>query len=223
MSTHETWTAVDAYLSSTLGLQDPALENTLKASEAAGLPRIEVSAPAGRLLRLLAQIQGARRILEIGTLGGYSTINLARGLAEGGRVVTLEYDPRHAEVAAANIAAAGLAEQVEIRVGKALDTLPQLELEGREPFDLAFIDADKANNPHYVRWALRLSRPGALIVVDNVIRNGAVLDPDGNADVQGTRAALSLIAEEPRLDGTAIQTVGAKGWDGFALARVLPE
>jgi predicted O-methyltransferase YrrM len=223
MSTHETWTAVDAYLSSTLGLQDPALENALKASEAAGLPRIEVSAPAGRLLRLLAQIQGARRILEIGTLGGYSTINLARGLAEGGRVVTLEYDPRHAEVAAANIAAAGLAEQVEIRVGRALDTLPQLELEGREPFDLSFIDADKANNPNYIRWALRLSRPGALIVVDNVIRNGGVLDPDGSADIQGTRAALALIAEEPRLDGTAIQTVGAKGWDGFALARVLSE
>ncbi|RAG83946.1 methyltransferase [Streptacidiphilus pinicola] len=221
MSTHETWTAVDAYLSSTLGLQDPALENALKASEAAGLPRIEVSAPAGRLLRLLAQIQGARRVLEIGTLGGYSTINLARGLAEGGRVVTLEYDPRHAEVAAANIAAAGLADQVEIRVGKALDTLPQLELEGLEPFDLSFIDADKANNPHYIRWALRLSRPGALIVVDNVIRNGGVLDADGGADIQGTRAALALIAEEPRLDGTAIQTVGAKGWDGFALARVL--
>lgn len=223
MSTHETWTAVDAYLSSTLGLQDPALENALKASEAAGLPRIEVSAPAGRLLRLLAQIQGARRILEIGTLGGYSTINLARGLAEGGRVVTLEYDPRHAEVAAANIAAAGLAEQVEIRVGKALDTLPQLELEGREPFDLSFIDADKANNPNYVRWALRLSRPGALIVVDNVVRDGGVLDADGGPDIQGTRAALALIAEEPRLDGTAIQTVGAKGWDGFALARVLSD
>ncbi|WP_042381446.1 O-methyltransferase [Streptacidiphilus melanogenes] len=223
MSTHETWTAVDAYLSSTLGLQDPALENALKASEAAGLPRIEVSPPAGRLLRLLAQIQGARRILEIGTLGGYSTINLARGLAEGGRVVTLEYDPRHAEVAAANIAAAGLAEQVEIRVGKALDTLPQLELEGREPFDLSFIDADKANNPHYIRWALRLSRPGALIVVDNVIRNGGVLDPEGGADIQGTRAALAFIADEPRLDGTAIQTVGSKGWDGFALARVLSE
>ncbi|WP_042365397.1 O-methyltransferase [Streptacidiphilus neutrinimicus] len=221
MSTHETWTAVDAYLSTTLGLQDPALENTLKASEAAGLPRIEVSPPAGRLLRLLAQIQGARRVLEIGTLGGYSTINLARGLAEGGRVVTLDYDPRHAEVAAANIAAAGLAEQVEIRVGKALDTLPQLELEGREPFDLSFIDADKANNPHYIRWALRLSRPGALIVVDNVIRNGGVLDPEGGPDIQGTRAALALIADEPRLDGTAIQTVGAKGWDGFALARVL--
>ncbi|MEZ0066411.1 putative O-methyltransferase YrrM [Streptacidiphilus sp. MAP12-20] len=221
MSTPETWTAVDDYLTTTLGLRDPALENALKASDAAGLPKIEVSPPAGQLLNLLAEIQGARRILEIGTLGGYSTICLARGLAEGGRVVTLEYDPRHAEVAAANIAAAGLADQVEIRVGKALDTLPQLELEGREPFDLAFIDADKESNPQYIQWALRLARPGALIVVDNVVRNGGVLDPEGNAAIQGTRAALELIASEPRLSGTAIQTVGAKGYDGFAIARVL--
>ncbi|WP_037604450.1 O-methyltransferase [Streptacidiphilus rugosus] len=221
MSTQETWTAVDDYLTATLGLRDPALENALKASEAAGLPKIEVSQPAGRLLNLLAQIQGARRILEIGTLGGYSTICLARGLAEGGRVVTLEYDPRHAEVAAANIAAAGLADLVEIRIGKALDTLPQLELEGREPFDLVFVDADKENNPQYVRWALRLARPGALIVVDNVVRDGAVLDPNGNEAIQGTRGALELIASEPRLSGTAIQTVSTKGYDGFALARVL--
>ncbi|MBF9069996.1 O-methyltransferase [Streptacidiphilus fuscans] len=221
MSTHENWTAVDSYLTSTLDLLDPALDNALKSSAAAGLPHIEVSAPAGRLLRLLAELQGARRILEIGTLGGFSTINLARGLAEGGRVVTLEYDPHHAEVAAANIEAAGLTDRVEIRIGKALDTLPQLELEGREPFDLAFIDADKQNNPNYVRWALRLCRPGALIVVDNVIRNGGVLDPNGDDTIQGTRATLELIESEPRLLGTAVQTVGAKGWDGFALARVL--
>jgi predicted O-methyltransferase YrrM len=221
MSTHETWNAVDDYLTATLGLSDPALEHALKATAAAGLPLIEVSAPAGRLLRLLAEVQGARRILEIGTLGGYSTICLARGLAEGGRVVTLEYDPRHAEVAAANIAAAGLSEQVEIRVGAALDTLPVLESEGGAPFDLCFIDADKANNPNYIRWALRLSRPGALIVVDNVVRGGSVLDENGDEATQGTRDALALIAAEPRLTGTAIQTVSAKGYDGFAIAWVV--
>ncbi|MFC1412676.1 O-methyltransferase [Streptacidiphilus sp. N1-12] len=224
MSTHEQyeqWNAVDSYLSDTLGLADPALEAALKASDAAGLPQIAVSAPHGRLLHLLARIQGARRILEIGTLGGYSAICLARALPEDGRLLTLEFDPRHAEVARGNIAAAGLADKVEVRVGAALDTLPLLQQEGASPFDLAFIDADKANNPAYVRWALELSRPGTLIVVDNVIRDGKVADlTSEDPAIKGTQETLALIAAEPRLTGTAVQTVGSKGYDGFALAVV---
>jgi predicted O-methyltransferase YrrM len=219
------WNTVDRYLSDTFDLDDPALAAALKASDAAGLPRIAVSAPHGRMLQLLAQIRGARRILEIGTLGGYSTICLARALPADGRLVTLEFDPRHAEVARANIAAAGHAEQVEVRVGAALDTLPLLEAELKagegEPFDLTFIDADKANNPSYVRWALALSRPGSIIVVDNVVRSGKVADADSeDPAIIGTRAALEYIAAEPRLNGTAVQTVGSKGYDGFALAVV---
>ncbi|MFC1433997.1 O-methyltransferase [Streptacidiphilus sp. N1-3] len=224
MSTHEQyeqWNAVDSYLSDTLGLADPALEAALKASDAAGLPQIAVSAPHGRLLHLLARIQGARRILEIGTLGGYSAICLARALPEDGRLLTLEFDPRHAEVARGNIAAAGLADKVEVRVGAALDTLPLLQQEAVGPFDLAFIDADKANNPAYVRWALELSRPGTLIVVDNVIRDGKVADlTSEDPAIKGTQETLALIAAEPRLTGTAVQTVGSKGYDGFALAVV---
>ncbi|MHA6758892.1 O-methyltransferase [Streptacidiphilus sp. PAMC 29251] len=218
---HEQWNAVDSYLSDTLGLADPALEAALKASDAAGLPQIAVSAPHGRLLQLLARIHGARRILEIGTLGGYSAICLARALPEGGKLVTLEFDPRHAEVARANIAAAGLADKVEVRVGPALETLPLLQREGAEPFDLAFIDADKVNNPNYVRWALELGRPGSLIIVDNVIRDGKVVDAESeDPAIRGTREALEFIAAEPRLTGTAIQTVGSKGYDGFAVAVV---
>ncbi|MFC1418856.1 O-methyltransferase [Streptacidiphilus cavernicola] len=222
MSTHEQqWNDVDSYFSDTLGLADPALEAALKASDAAGLPQIAVSATQGRLLQLLAGIHGARRILEIGTLGGYSTICLARALPEDGRLVSLEYDPKHAEVARGNIAAAGLADKVEVRVGPALDSLPLLQSEGVGPFDLAFIDADKVNNPHYVRWALELSRPGTVIIVDNVVRDGKVADAASQEpSVLGTRAALEYIAAEPRLTGTAIQTVGAKGYDGFALAVV---
>ena len=218
---YQQWDAVDSYFSDTLGLADPALDGALKASDAAGLPQIAVSAPQGRLLQLLARIHGARRILEIGTLGGYSTICLARALPEGGTVVSLEFDPRHAEVARANIAAAGLADKVEVRVGPALESLPLLQREDAGPFDLAFIDADKANNPSYVRWALELGRPGSLIVVDNVVRDGKVAD--GTSDdpaIRGTREALEFIAAEPRLTGTAIQTVGSKGYDGFALAVV---
>jgi predicted O-methyltransferase YrrM len=222
VSTHEQqWNDVDTYFAETLALTDPALEGALKSSDAAGLPQIAVSAPQGKLLQLLAQLQGARTILEIGTLGGYSTICLARALPEGGRLITLEFDPRHAEVARGNIAAAGLADKVEVRVGPALESLPRLQAEGLGPFDLSFIDADKVNNPAYVRWALELSRPGSLIIVDNVVRNGKVVD--GGSDdpsVQGTRAALEFIAAEPRLSGTAIQTVGTKGYDGFALAVV---
>jgi predicted O-methyltransferase YrrM len=225
MSTHEQqqqqWNDVDSYFGDTLGLADPALEAALKASDAAGLPQIAVSAPQGRLLHLLARIHGARRILEIGTLGGYSTICLARALPEDGRLVSLEFDPRHAEVARSNIAAAGLSDKVEVRVGPALETLPLLQREDLGPFDLAFIDADKVNNPAYVRWALELGRPGTVIVVDNVVRDGKVADgASDDPSVRGTREALAFIAAEPRLTGTAIQTVGSKGYDGFALAIV---
>ncbi|QMU76531.1 O-methyltransferase [Streptacidiphilus sp. PB12-B1b] len=222
MSSHETWDAVDAYITETLALRDPALDTTLKASAAAGLPPIAVSEPQGRMLQLLAAVQGARSILEIGTLGGYSTICLARALPEDGRLTTLEYDPAHAEVARGNIAAAGLADRVEVRVGAALETLPQVQADGLGPFDLVFIDADKVNNPSYVRWALELSRPGTLIIVDNVVRNGKVSDASSqDPAILGTRAALEFIAAEPRLVGTAVQTVGSKGYDGFALARVV--
>jgi predicted O-methyltransferase YrrM len=221
MSSNSTWNDVDDYLSRTLALTDPALDAALASSAAAGLPPIAVSAPQGRLLQLLAEIRGARNILEIGTLGGFSTIGLARALPKDGRLVSLEYDPRHAEVARANIAAAGLADKVEVRVGAALDSLPQLKAERLGPFDLVFIDADKANNANYARWALDLGRPGTLIVVDNVVRGGKVLDASGeDPAVVGSRAALEFIAAEPRLTATAIQTVGSKGYDGFVLALV---
>jgi len=221
MSSNDTWNDVDAYFTRTLGLTDPVLDAALAASAAAGLPPIAVSAPQGRLLRLLAVVQGARKILEIGTLGGFSTIELARALPEDGRLVSLEYDPKHAEVARGNLAAAGLADRVEVRVGAALDSLPQVQADGVGPFDLVFIDADKGNNARYVRWALDLSRPGTLIIVDNVVRGGRVLDGSSeDPSVVGTRAALDLIAAEPRLTATALQTVGSKGYDGFVLARV---
>jgi predicted O-methyltransferase YrrM len=221
MSSNDTWNDVDAYFTRTLGLTDPVLDAALSASAAAGLPPIAVSAPQGRLLRLLAVVQGARKILEIGTLGGFSTIELARALPEDGRLVSLEYDPKHAEVARGNLAAAGLADRAEVRVGAALDSLPQVQADGLGPFDLVFIDADKGNNAHYVRWALDLSRPGTLIIVDNVVRGGRVLDGSSqDPSVVGTRAALDLIAAEPRLTATALQTVGSKGYDGFVLARV---
>ncbi|AZP17410.1 O-methyltransferase [Streptomyces aquilus] len=221
MSESQLWDAVDTYFATQLAPDDEALEAALRDSEAAGLPAIAVTAAQGKLLQLLAQIQGARRILEVGTLGGYSTIRLARALPAGGRLISLEYSPRHAEVAARNIARAGLDRLVEIRVGAALDSLPRLADEHPDPFDLVFIDADKENNPHYVEWALKLTRAGSLIIVDNVVRGGRVADPDDtDADVMGTRAAIELLGSHPRLTATAIQTVGAKGYDGFALARV---
>jgi len=221
MSSSDLWNAVDDYFGQTVAPSDPALDAALAASDAAGLPQIAVSAPLGKLLQLLARIRGAANILEIGTLGGYSTICLARALPEGGRLISLEYDPRHAEVARGNIAAAGLADRVEVRVGAALDSLPQLQADGLGPFDLVFIDADKVNNAHYVRWAVDLSRPGTLIIVDNVVRGGRVLDESGeDPAVTGTRSALEVVAAEPRLTATAVQTVGSKGYDGFVLARV---
>jgi predicted O-methyltransferase YrrM len=221
MSSNQAWDAVDAYITETLALRDPILDAVLKASAAAGLPPIAVSEPQGRMLQLLASVQGARNILEIGTLGGYSTICLARALPGDGKLVTLEFDPAHAEVARGNIAAAGLDDRVQVRVGAALDTLPQVQADGLGPFDLVFIDADKVNNPHYVRWALELSRPGTLIIVDNVVRQGKVADAASeDPAIQGTRAAFEFIAAEPRLSATAVQTVGSKGYDGFALVRV---
>ncbi|MFE9993606.1 O-methyltransferase [Streptomyces avermitilis] len=217
------WDDVDDYFTTLLAPEDEALTAALRDSDAAGLPHINVAPNQGKLLQLLAEIQGARRILEIGTLGGYSTIWLGRALPQDGRLISFEYDARHAEVARRNLARAGLDRISEVRVGPALESLPKLADERPEPFDLVFIDADKVNNPHYVEWALKLTRPGSLIVVDNVVRGGGVTDA-GSADpsVRGTRSALELIAEHPKLSGTAVQTVGSKGYDGFALARVLP-
>ncbi|MFE3200466.1 O-methyltransferase [Embleya sp. NPDC059237] len=215
------WSAVDGYFTDLLGPDDEVLRAAQRESDAAGLPPIAVTAHQGRFLHLLARIRGARRILEIGTLGGYSTIHLARALPEDGRLVTLEYAPRHAEVARANIARAGLADRVEVRVGPALETLPILDAEDGEPFDLVFIDADKDNYPHYLEWSLRLARVGAVLVLDNVVLGGAVLDPAaGGVRAQGVRTTLELLAKDPRLDATAVQTVGDKGWDGFALAVI---
>jgi predicted O-methyltransferase YrrM len=216
------WRAVDAYVTETIVAPDRALEEALAANAAAGLPSIDVSAPQGKLIHLLARMTGARTALEIGTLGGYSTIWLASALPDGGRLVTLERSARHAEVARRNVERAGLGGKVEIRTGAALTTLPKIEAEGLGPFDFVFIDADKTNNAAYLEWALKLSRPGTAIVVDNVVRDGEVADARSkDPDVVGVRRMFDLIAREPRLSATAIQTVGAKGWDGFALALVL--
>lgn len=217
----EQWTAVDRYITGLLLPPDAALEAALAASVAAGLPPIAVSPPQGKLLHLLARMQGAQNILEIGTLGGYSTIWLARALPPAGRLITLEVEPKHAEVARANFARAGLAGTVELRLGPALETLPQLAAERRGPFDLIFIDADKPNIPHYFTWALPLSRRGGVIIIDNVVRKGAVADPgDTDPNVQGVRRLHELLAAEPRVSATTIQTVGGKGYDGFTLAFV---
>ncbi|MDB4975368.1 MAG: methyltransferase [Myxococcaceae bacterium] len=220
--TQDLWTDVDRYITHLLVPADAALDGALEASHKAGLPAINVAPNQGKLLQLLAQIQGARSILEIGTLGGYSTIWLARALPSDGRLVTLEADPKHAEVARHNLARAGLANLVELRLGKALETLPALLQEDRGPFDLVFIDADKENIPHYFSWALKLTRPGSVIIVDNVVRKGAVADAQtSDVNVQGVRRFNELLAKEPRVSATAIQTVGSKGYDGFALVRVI--
>jgi predicted O-methyltransferase YrrM len=218
----EQWTAVDHYLNETLLNRDPVLDAALKANAAAALPAYDVSPNQGKFLHLLAQVQGARRILEIGTLGGYSTIWLARALPPDGQLVTLELDPKHARVALSNIARAGLTNTVDLRLGPALESLAQLEAQPTKPFDLIFIDADKMSYPLYLPWALKLSRPGTLILADNVVRDGAVADPNStDADVQGVRHFLEMLAADPRLSATAMQTVGSKGYDGFAIARVL--
>ncbi len=221
MSNYRHWSAVDDYFSGLIVAEDEALAGALAANEAAGLPGIDVSPPQGKMLHLLARIAGARKALEIGALGGYSTIWIDRALPADGRLVTLEAVEKHASVARANVARAGLSDRVDIRVGAALDSLPKIEAERLGPFDFVFIDADKENNADYLAWALRLSRPGTTIVVDNVVRDGKILDASSrDRDVQGVRRMFDMIASEPRLAATAIQTVGAKGWDGFALAVV---
>jgi predicted O-methyltransferase YrrM len=218
---NDLWTAVDEYLCEHLLTPDPALDGALRASRAAGLPDIQVAPNQGKLLQILARSIGARRVLEIGTLGGYSTIWLAQALPADGRVVTLELDPRHAQVARENFVRAALAERINLRVGPALHTLPQLARESADPFDFVFIDADKPSNPDYFTWALKLARSGSLIVVDNVVRRGAVADTAStDAAVVGTRKLFDAIAAEPRVSATAIQTVGSKGYDGLAVVRV---
>ncbi|GGW30382.1 O-methyltransferase [Streptomyces xantholiticus] len=221
--TQDQWQAVDGYIGDLLVPEDDALAEALAASDAAGLPRINVAPNQGKLLHLLARVQGARTALEIGTLGGYSTIWLARALPADGRLISLEYDPAHAEVARANIARAGLDKVVEVRTGAALDTLPRIAAEpGAGPFDLVFIDADKRNNARYVEWALRLTRPGSVIIVDNVVRGGAVVDGSSeDPSIVGTREMFELVAGEARLEATAVQTVGVKGYDGMLVARVI--
>lgn len=221
MTLQPTWDAVDAYFSEQLVGHDPVLESAAAAADAAGLPKIAVAPNQGKLLHLLALTQGAKRILEVGTLGGYSAIWLARALPADGTLITLEIDPRHAEVARGNLAAAGLEDVAEVRLGRAADSLAALAEQGAEPFDLVFIDADKPSNPEYFRRALQLTRPGSLIIVDNVVRGGAVADAAStDPAVVGTRALHELIAAEPRVTATSVQTVGSKGYDGFTLARV---
>jgi predicted O-methyltransferase YrrM len=220
----EQWTAVDNYFTDLVVKPDAALDAALHASDEAGLPHISVSPAQGKLLMLLAQMLGASKILEIGTLGGYSSIWLGRALPSDGRLITLEYDPKHAEVARANIARARLSDKVDVRVGRALDTLPTIAEEGAGPFDLIFVDADKPSNPDYLNWALRLSRRGSLLIFDNVVRGGGIIDSTNTDPGQvGTRRLLELLGQEPRVSATAIQTVGVKGYDGFAVALVISD
>jgi predicted O-methyltransferase YrrM len=219
--TNDRWTAVDDYFARLFAPSDPSLDAALQATADAGMPQINVAPNQGKLLYLLARAHGARAILEIGTLGGYSTIWLARALPPDGHLITLELNPTHAAVARANIERAGLAESVEVRLGPALTSLSQLADEGVGPFDLVFIDADKPSTPEYLAWTLRLTRPGSLIIIDNVVRNGAVSDPESeDASVQGVRRALAALADDQRIVATALQTVGSKGYDGLALALV---
>jgi predicted O-methyltransferase YrrM len=216
------WTAVDGYIGDRLVPSDAALEAGLKANAAAGLPSIDVSPTQGKLLHVLALAKGARRILEIGTLGGYSTIWMARALPAGGRLITLEAEPKHAKVARANLERAGVSKKVEIRLGPAADSLAELVKKRTAPFDLIFIDADKENIPSYIAWSLKLAKRGTLMVIDNVVREGAILNAASkDPDIQGVRAMFEMLAAEPRLAATAIQTVGTKKWDGLALAVVV--
>ncbi|MDP9441171.1 MAG: O-methyltransferase [Actinomycetota bacterium] len=219
--TSHLWTDVDRYICGTLLPSDSSLDSALAESAAAGLPAINVTPNQGRMLQLLVRLRSARSILEIGTLGGYSTIWLAKGMPPGGRVITLEADPRHAEVARVNLARAGLAKVVDVRVGPAIETLPRLAVEGVGPFDFVFIDADKVNNADYFEWSLRLAMPGSVIVVDNVVRKGLVVDDESSdPNVTGTRLLYDVVSREPRVDATALQTVGSKGYDGFLVAIV---
>ncbi len=220
--TQELWTSVDRYLESKLHPEDDALDAAIRASDEAGLPPIQVSPMQGKFLNILAQVHGSRRILEIGTLGGYSTIWLARALPDDGRLITIEIDPKHAEVAKSNIARAGLSAKVEILIGNALDLLPEIEKRNDAPFDLSFIDADKVSIPAYFESALRMSRSGSLILVDNVVRDGAVKDESStDASVQGVRRLNEMIAASSEVSATVLQTVGMKGYDGLAIALVV--
>jgi predicted O-methyltransferase YrrM len=219
--TQESWPAVDEYVSGLLAPHDEELEAALRASEEAGLPPIQVSPPQGKLLYVLAKTVGASSVLEFGTLGGYSTIWLARALPASGRLITLEAEPRNAEVAGENVARAGLADRVDLRIGPALELLPQLESEGAGPFDLTFIDADKEHTPEYFTWALDHSRPGSLIISDNVVRFGELVNPDSeDPTIPAQRHFHEMLAAEPRVEATTIQTVGVKGHDGFNVALV---
>jgi predicted O-methyltransferase YrrM len=218
----DTWTEVDEYFKDKLIGIDDALDAALTNSEMSGLPPINVAPNQGKLLHLLAKVQGAKSVLEIGTLGGYSTIWLAWALPEGGQLVSLEYDEKHAEVSQQNIEHAGLADRVEIIQGAALDTLPTLVNDKRAPFDFVFIDADKQNNSNYVKWALKMTRPGSIVIVDNVVRGGTLAEANSDdPNVQGARALFDLLENEPRLDATALQTVGIKGYDGLVIALVV--
>ena len=219
--TKKLWESVDKYLDKMLIPQDSTLEQALAAAAAAKLPAIQVSSVQGKFLHMLALIMGARNILEIGTLGGYSTIWMARALPEGGRVITLEADPKHADVARKNFALAAVENKVELRLGKALDTLPQVAAEGLGPFDMFFIDANKSNMPEYFEWSLKLARKGSVIIADNVVREGAILDAKSkDADIQGIRRFLEMVGKEKRVSGTALQTVSTKNYDGFAVVLV---
>jgi predicted O-methyltransferase YrrM len=216
------WANVDRYFGDKLAPSDPALEAALAANRKAKLPAIDVTQLQGKFLELLVRISNARRVLEIGTLGGYSTLWLARALPEDGQIVSLELEPRHAEIARANLKNAGMSDRVEIRIGEAAKSLEALVTSGAAPFDFIFIDADKAGYPEYLNWSLKLSRPGTLIVADNVVRDGKVIEPDNpDPNIQGVRRFTDLIAAEPRLSSTVLQTVGSKGYDGFTLAVVL--
>ncbi len=220
--TQELWSAVDEYIDDKLGLADPILSAALSANAEGGLPAIDVTGSQGKLLFMLARLAGARRILEIGTLGGYSTIWLARALPPDGKLITLEYEPRHADVAKSNVERAGFGNVVDIRVGAALDSLPIIEAEKGGPFDLVFIDADKVNNTLYFEWAIKLSRKGSVIIIDNVVREGGLADASSeDAAIRASRRVTELLGSDPRVDGTVIQTVGTKGYDGFAIAMVV--
>jgi predicted O-methyltransferase YrrM len=221
MENDEKWIEVDQYFSTKLHATDSIMDEVLKSNAEANLPSIDVSPNQGKLLYLLAKLKGAKNILEIGTLGGYSSIWLARALPEDGRLITLEYSQMHAQVAEKNIKNAGLDNKIDVIVGPALDTLPTLKEKGFSHFDLIFIDADKPNNPHYLKWALELSRPGTVIIGDNVVRNGQVVDEETeDLNIQGVRQFIDILSDESRIESTAIQTVGSKGYDGFVLGIV---
>jgi len=221
LMSQDTWSAVDQYITDVFGLTDDALESAQQACDAAGLPQIAVSVPQGKLLYLLARIGGAKRILEIGTLGGYSTIWMARALPPDGKLVTIEIDPKHAEVARANLDRAGFKDSVDVRVGPAIKELPKIAKEDQGPFDFVFIDADKPSIPDYFAWSLKMSRPGSVIIVDNVVREGAVVDAESKDEaVRGVRRLNDMLTAEDRVTSTTIQTVGTKGYDGFTMILV---